>query len=438
MSSSEHIYNLKAVVLETGIKADTIRAWERRFDLPKPERTKGGHRRYSRSDINILRWLHAQLERGLSISSAVAQYRSLLDSGQDPLLAPSSLPGSLLSRTATSLQELREAWTEACLAFQETRAENALDQAFAHFPADQVVLELLLEGLAEIGQAWVEGRASVQQEHFTSQLVVRRLETLIATSPGPTQRQKLLIALPRGEDHFIASLTLDYLLRQRGYAVTNLGTSVPLERVCEALNTVQPSLITLSAQTLMSANELRRMAQLISDSGFVVGFGGRFFNLHPQARQVIPGYFLADNLGEVPDAIEQLLRRSPPPVSMPPTINDDASRAIEAMELGGHDIERTLWADLREEGWKFFDLNRLYLRAHAHILDALELGSITYLSTSFEEILTGLHVEGISGEQVRQFLDAFTAALEQHAPRSTRQIIDHLWAILTLAPPLDP
>jgi len=438
MPSNKHIYNLKAVVRETGIKADTIRAWERRFNLPKPERTKGGHRRYSRSDINILRWLNAQLERGLSISSAVAQYRSLLDSGQDPLLTPSARPGSILSQTATSLQELREAWMEASLAFQETQAENALDQAFAHFPPDQVVLEFLLKGLAEIGQAWAEGRASVQQEHFASQLVVRRLETLIARSPGPTHRQKLLIALPHGEEHFIPSLTLDYLLRQRGYAVTNLGTNVPFDRVCDALNTIQPSLTILAAQTLMSANELRRMAQLISDYGFVVGFGGRFFNLHPQARQVIPGYFLAENLVDVPDAIEQHLRSASPPVSMPSAINASASRAIEAMERRGHDIEQALWAELRDKGWLFIDLNRLYLRAYTHILDALELGSITYLGASIEEFLTGLHIYGNNDQQMRQFLNAFSAALEQHAPHSSRQIIDHLRAILTLAPPLEP
>jgi DNA-binding transcriptional MerR regulator len=44
-------YNLKAVVQETGLKPDTLRAWERRYGQPQPQRTLGGHRLYSQQDI---------------------------------------------------------------------------------------------------------------------------------------------------------------------------------------------------------------------------------------------------------------------------------------------------------------------------------------------------------------------------------------------------
>ena len=50
-------YNLKAVVQETGLKPDTLRAWERRYGIPEPDRTGGGHRLYSQHDINTLKWL---------------------------------------------------------------------------------------------------------------------------------------------------------------------------------------------------------------------------------------------------------------------------------------------------------------------------------------------------------------------------------------------
>ena len=52
-------YNLKAVVQETNLKPDTLRAWERRYGLPNPERTAGGHRLYSQRDIDTLKWLIA-------------------------------------------------------------------------------------------------------------------------------------------------------------------------------------------------------------------------------------------------------------------------------------------------------------------------------------------------------------------------------------------
>ncbi|MFN3334677.1 MAG: MerR family DNA-binding transcriptional regulator, partial [Caldilinea sp.] len=46
-SDKTPIYNLKAVVQETGLKADTLRAWERRYGVPTPQRTDSGHRLYS-------------------------------------------------------------------------------------------------------------------------------------------------------------------------------------------------------------------------------------------------------------------------------------------------------------------------------------------------------------------------------------------------------
>ncbi|MBN1317671.1 MAG: MerR family DNA-binding transcriptional regulator, partial [Anaerolineales bacterium] len=41
------VFNLKVVIKETGLKADTLRVWERRYGLPGPNRTAGGHRLYS-------------------------------------------------------------------------------------------------------------------------------------------------------------------------------------------------------------------------------------------------------------------------------------------------------------------------------------------------------------------------------------------------------
>lgn len=57
-------FNLKAVVQETGIKPDTLRAWERRYGLPEPDRSTGGHRLYSQRNIDTLRWLIARQEEG--------------------------------------------------------------------------------------------------------------------------------------------------------------------------------------------------------------------------------------------------------------------------------------------------------------------------------------------------------------------------------------
>ncbi|MBV7338587.1 MerR family transcriptional regulator [Chloroflexi bacterium TSY] len=63
---------MKAVVQQTGLKPDTLRAWERRYGLPNPRRTESGHRLYSQQDIAVLQWLIARQNEGLSISRAAA------------------------------------------------------------------------------------------------------------------------------------------------------------------------------------------------------------------------------------------------------------------------------------------------------------------------------------------------------------------------------
>src|SRR5918993_3655703 len=85
MARTTPAYNLKVVLKETGIAADTLRAWERRYGLPMPQRSAGGHRLYSQRDIETIKWLMKRQEEGLSISRAVDMYNDLLASGSDPL-----------------------------------------------------------------------------------------------------------------------------------------------------------------------------------------------------------------------------------------------------------------------------------------------------------------------------------------------------------------
>src|SRR5512135_2675304 len=97
-------YNLKAVLQETGIGADTLRAWERRYGLPKPQRTPGGHRLYSQRDIHLIKWLVARQADGLSISRAVKRWNELVEAGEDPLAQAQMRLGQELGGSPTNLE----------------------------------------------------------------------------------------------------------------------------------------------------------------------------------------------------------------------------------------------------------------------------------------------------------------------------------------------
>src|SRR5919202_3525733 len=69
--STVPVFNTRAVAHETGVPPDTFRAWERRYGVPRPQRTAGGHRLYSERDIAIIRWLRDRTDEGMNISHAV-------------------------------------------------------------------------------------------------------------------------------------------------------------------------------------------------------------------------------------------------------------------------------------------------------------------------------------------------------------------------------
>lgn len=253
-------YNLKAVLRETGIKPDVLRAWERRYGLPMPDRTPGGHRLYSLYDIETVKWLIQRQNEGLSISRAVDLWNEMLSQDRDPLekstqptLALQARQQAIYLPPETNLESIRSHWLAACLNYNETAAEQALNQAFGLYPVETVCTEILQRGMAELGMLWYEGRASVQQEHFASGLAMRRLDSLLSAAPAPTRSQTVLIGCPPDEWHTFTPLLLALFLRRRGINVIYLGANVPANRFEETIAAIQPSLIILAAQQLTSA-----------------------------------------------------------------------------------------------------------------------------------------------------------------------------------------
>ncbi|MGC1378173.1 MAG: MerR family transcriptional regulator [Anaerolineales bacterium] len=305
-------YNLKAVLKETGMKPDVLRAWERRYGMPTPQRTPGGHRLYSQQDVETLKWLLARQGEGLSISRAVDLWREMQTGGRNPLAeyrqtavsAPKTPTGPA---APTSLDAARREWLAACLAFNEPLAEQALNQAFALYPVETVCVEVLEKGLAEMGGLWYESRASVQQEHFASGLVMRRLDALLAASPAPTRSQTVLIGCPPDEWHSFTSLLLALFLRRRGLNVIYLGANVPDHRFEETVTTVGADLVVLVAQQLITAAALQKTAAALSAHGVSVGYGGRIFSLQPDLQKRIAGRFLGNDLVSALENIDAVL-----------------------------------------------------------------------------------------------------------------------------------
>ena len=430
MVSTTPAFNLKVVLKETGLSADALRAWERRYGLPVPQRTAGGHRLYSQRDIETIKWLMKRQAEGLSISRAVDLWKEQLASGLDPLAGstqPTSSPSisSAHYPAATTLDEFRAHWIEACLDFSESTAEQILNQAFSMFPVEAVCIEILQKGLSEIGTRWYENRASVHQEHFASSLAVRRLDALLSAAPAPTRKQTVIVGCPPDEWHALVPLLMALLLRRRGLNVIYLGANVPAEQFSTTIENVKADLVVLVAQQLITAATLQQAALMLASHNLPVAFGGRIFVVHPSLVESIPGHYLGNALAASVENIELLLNEK---------VKSQPLKAASPTYVAAHDayiskrtkIELTFKELLEPLPIAPEAINTGIYFLGENITAALQLGDMAHVSTEIDWLKGLLRAHESSEDQLIHFMQIYSQAVNQNINGQGKPIYEWL------------
>ena len=426
MSLDSPTYNLKAVVQATGVKPETLRAWERRYGIPRPERSGGGHRIYSRRDIDTLHWLVRRQKEGLSISRAAERWHAIERAGGDPLQEPGLVSGRFLYRerwTSTlpvdagieqeddgQIGAAREEWLAACLAYNEGAAVHALAQAFARFSVETVCHELLCQGLRQLGEAWHTDHVSVQQVHFATALAMQRIEILLGASPHQSRPGQILLAGPPEEHHAFGLALLQLLLKRRGFGTVCLGANVPLIEMESTLKKIQPALVILSAQQLCSAGNLLEMSELVAGQDVPVAFGGRIFNLSETIRRGIPGHFLGADLKRAVASVERLLdapARLEQPTLPPATYRESLSNFLSNLpQISAH-----VWTAVHNT----LAGQHTYAQANSflakRIISALRFGDLSLLGVDAEWLCILLQRRHLSVQEFERYLSNYQSAI---------------------------
>ncbi len=423
-------YNLKVVVQETGVKPDTLRAWERRYGLPTPNRTPGKHRLYSQYDIEVIKWLVSRQEEGMSISRSVEMWHTLIEAGKNPLVEynappPPAADAQSAHTAGNHIDEMREAWIAACMEFNEGRAESVLTQAFALYPPIMVCIQVLQRGIAQIGSMWYRNEATVQQEHFASALAMRRLNSLVAAAPQPTRPGRIIMACPAHEDHVFAPLLLTLMLRYSGWEVIYLGANVPLNRLEMMIQAVKPDLLVMTAQQMYTAANLMQVAEFVALQNTPLAYGGRIFNYVPSLRERIPGYFLGERLEDAPRNVAQILGRTLPlPVVQP--IPESYRHALAVYRQQQAAIENRVWQQMQHKNAHYEHIANANLYLSRDIVAALQLGDMTLLGSEInwtEKLLLNYNMPtGL----LHDYLEAYYQAARELMGNEGRPIIGWL------------
>ncbi len=302
------LYPIRVVAKQTGIGIHTLRAWERRYGLPRPSRTAGTHRLYGTEDIAHLRRVQQLLRGGTPPSRACAL---VLAESHD---APAERGDDDTPATQAS-HYVRDALTASFINLDEEPANRLLSESFFLFGPELALAEVILPALAAVGAAWAAGRASVAAEHFGSGLIrARLLAAFEGGSRGDNQPIALLGACP-GDQHEIPTMALALLLRRRGWRAIYLGADTPFEALTDAIQRKHPQLICLSSateETIPSLTELLRRLRRLPECGSVLlTYGGPPFKRDARLRDLLEGtaVYLGDDLGSAADRAEVVLER---------------------------------------------------------------------------------------------------------------------------------
>jgi DNA-binding transcriptional MerR regulator len=421
-------YNLKAVIQETQVSADTLRAWERRYGLPMPQRTRGGHRLYSERDIHTIHWLRKQLDEGLSISRAVGRWNELVVAGEDPL-GEAEPPLEAVSHPILSqVASLRSAWLHACMEYDESRAEHSLNQAFAMFSNQVVVSGVLQRAMHEIGEMWQQGQALVQQEHFMSSLSMRRLDALIEAAPPPVQTEAIMLACPEGELHTLPLRFLHLHLRRDGYRVIFLGADVPSAHLEATVRDAKPSLVVMAAQQLVTAATLKEAAALLRSLHVPSGFGGRVFTVVPQLQKAIPGVFLGDDLDSAVERIHEVLQMPSRSLSR---IHTRQAPQADLFRQAQPQIEARIYKRFAHEALPSRHLGTANRFLGAALGAALALGNAQYVEADIEWVKVLLRAQGFPDASLKSYLLTYAHAVRHELGGDAEGIVNWLEAYAT-------
>lgn len=420
-------FNIKVVVQATDIKPHTLRAWERRYNLPCPERSEAGQRLYSQRDIEIVKWLITKQHEGMTISRAVDLWFEMEKRGEDPLLhtvysgtenESESIPDSILAEMCTQ-------WVNSCLKFDERTAKRVLNQTFAIFPINTVCQEVLQKGLVAIGEKWAARAATVQQEHFASALAEKQLQALFSAAPEPNRIGRILVTCPPQEKHALPLLILAMMLRYAGWDVVYLGADVPLEQLEETADTIKPDLVITGAQQLYTAATLMDMCLALHHKGVRTGFGGAVFNTVPALRARIPGHFLGHTLEEGLQSVTQIMTFNPAaPATEPPA--QAFKQALAAYHASLPLIESEVWQEIRGADIAFEHISDTNTLLANMVTAGLKLGNINRVDAYREHIRALLSSQPLSELHRDNYLNAYYRAAQRHLQEGDSPLLQWL------------
>jgi MerR family transcriptional regulator, light-induced transcriptional regulator len=295
--------SISAVERDTGLSKDTLRIWERRYGFPMPDRDTVGERSYPFEQVERLRTIKRLLDAGHRPGRIVAMPAADLDrlTSATGLRATTAEPAADLLHAgdlAALMAAIREHDVDAL--------RHLMARKLSRIGLGRFVLDVIAPLNMQVGEAWMQGRLEVFEEHLYTesvQVVLRNaLHYLPAAGAGSP---RVLLATVPGEPHGLGLLMAEAVLALEGCRCVSLGVQTPVWDIVRAAAALRSDVVALSYTGCTNPHQLTDgLAELRSKLPAEVGVwaGGSASVLQ---RRAISGVRAMVGLDDVAAALAQ-------------------------------------------------------------------------------------------------------------------------------------
>ena len=225
-------FSIKNLENISGIKAHTIRIWEKRYKLLSPERTNTNIRKYSLESLRKLLNINLLYKNGFKIS----RIANLDPEKISPLVREIAIENNTDN---ISINALKLAMVNFDVGMFDIKYKILLENNGFEY----VFFKIFVPLMNELGILWQTGAICPSHEHFVTSLIKQKIhvqtEKIQNKKSVEASSPKFVVFLPENEIHELSILYLNYLLLKKGFNTIFLGQSIPIK----------------SLKTLLSQNE---------------------------------------------------------------------------------------------------------------------------------------------------------------------------------------
>jgi len=210
----------------TGIKAHTLRVWERRYDFMVADRKSSGARVYSEKEVKTLLNVKILIESGLRISKIVKLTEQEVFIAVEKIYTLDTIDDEIYVQTLI----------QCMLEFDEERFNEVFSKLMQNRGLVKSMSTVFYPFLRRIGGLWLNEKIIPVNEHFISNLIRQKIISAIDQLDLPLDgARKICLFLPETEVHEIGLLMAYYICKKAGWQVLYFGIRVPIEDLGDAL-----------------------------------------------------------------------------------------------------------------------------------------------------------------------------------------------------------